>query len=152
VASFSADNPLEESLERTRVREQSYLAFLERACQRAPAFAEASTLYPPECSHWQAAMWLLTGCPPIWHEFRSPVLSTRSLAPVIAACTRRPPQAARGSDLLVIEWAAHLGDADQPPPAYPEGLSDPIFRRWVAALHLRRRLAPAEDPFATSSG
>ena len=148
VASFAGDNPLEESLERAQIREQRYLAFLERACAREPAFAEASRLHPPERSHWQAAVWLLTGCRPVWCQLRSPVLADRSLAPVAAACARRPRHS-RGSEPLLIEWAAHLGDPTQPAPAYPDGFSDFTFRRWVAALHIRRRLAPTEDLFAT---
>ncbi len=40
--------------------------FIERLRAQDPAFAEASVLYPDDMGEWQAAVYLLTGCDPLW--------------------------------------------------------------------------------------
>lgn len=56
-----------------------------------PLFAEASSVQPTGMRQWQAAVYLLTGCRPVWRALGEAVVAQRSLAPVSRALARGSP-------------------------------------------------------------
>ena len=137
------ESALEESLARERERRGRYAAHLQRLRDSDPVFAGASAVHPVDHTQWQSAVYLLTGCRPVWRALGGPILATRSIAPVNAALARGRPGPA-GIERALLMWATHLWDPARPPAGYPEHFSEFYFRRWVDALHLRHRLAPHE--------
>jgi hypothetical protein len=122
-------------------------SFLDRLRDQDPAFAKASVLYGDEMGEWQAAVYLLTGCEPVWEALGAAVIAERSMVPVFGEIfnARRAWMASEGE---VMAWAAHFWDARRHRANFPSSFQGPLFDRWTTALHLRKGRAPA-DPRAT---
>jgi hypothetical protein len=138
---LDGDSSLEESLARRRERKQAFLVFLGHLRDVEPPFAEVSVLHPVERGDWQAAVYLLSGCCPVWRVFRAPVIRARSIAPVAVALARGNPGGC-GTERAVMSWAAHFWDLRRHHARYPFEFSDFYFRRWMTALHLRHQMPP----------
>ncbi|HTW41333.1 MAG TPA: hypothetical protein VMD79_03360 [Solirubrobacteraceae bacterium] len=133
---------LEESLTRGRKRVERHAAFVAHLRARDPVFAEASALHGPDNAPWQAAVYLLTGCRPVWGALGSRVLADRSIAPVVQALARANGRDV-GSERAVMEWAAYLWEVERHHhTGYPCEFGEYYFRRWMTALHLRHRMPP----------
>ncbi len=111
--------------------------FIGRLRAQDPAFAEASVLQPDDMGEWQAAVYLLTGCGPIWRVLGAAAMAERSMAPIISEIenTRRAWSA---SETQVMVWAAHFWEFRRNRAEFPFALGEPLFDRWIAALHLRK--------------
>jgi hypothetical protein len=141
MASSADDNALEESLTRGRERLERHEEFIARLCADDPVFAEASVLHGPDNAPWQAAVYLLTGCRPVWGALGSRVLIDRSIAPDVQALARANGRGV-GSERAVMEWAAHFWEVERHHTRYPCEFGEYYFRRWMTALHLRHRMPP----------
>jgi hypothetical protein len=122
--------------------------FLDRLRDQDPVFAEASVLYGDDMGEWQAAVYLLTGCEPVWGAFGAAVIAERSMVSVFSEIfdARRAWRASEGE---VMAWAAHFWEARRHRANFPSTFQGPLFDRWITALHLRKGRAPA-GPRATS--
>jgi hypothetical protein len=120
---------------------QRFRTWVEELRAGDETFAEASRLYPPDVGEFQAAVYLLTGCPRVWRVLCPQVIERNSIAPVVREL-ERPTRDWSASDQAAIEWAACFWNADRAPPRVPYMVEEALFRRWIAALHLRQRLAP----------
>ena len=120
---------------------QRFRTWVEELRASDQTFAEASALYPPDLGEWQAAVYLLTGCYRVWRELGPQVIQRTSIAPVILEL-QRPGHAWSASEQAAMEWAACFWDVDRAPARVPYMVEEALFRRWVAALYLRQRLAP----------
>lgn len=120
---------------------QRFRTWVEELRAGDETFAEASGLYPPDVGEFQAAVYLLTGCPRVWRVLGPQVIERTSIAPVVREL-ERPTGAWSASEQAAIEWAAYFWDTDRAPPRVPYMVEQALFRRWIAALHLRQRLAP----------
>lgn len=144
------DELIEDLLSRSRDRELQFHAWLEDLRAGDPAFAEASLLYPNDMGEWQAAILLLTGCDQVWLAIAQNVLSDVSIAPVINEL-EEPRRAWSSSEDAVMRWAAHFWDVDRWPARFPYVFEEFYFRRWIAACHLYKRVAPAPALSARSA-
>lgn len=116
--------------------------FIDQLSARDPAFAEASVLHPDDMGEWQAAVYLLTGCEPVWRALGAAVMAERSMAPVISEI-ENARRAWSASETEVMDWAAHFWEFRRHRADFPFAFGDPLFDRWVAALHLRKGRGPA---------
>lgn len=116
-------------------------AFIAQLRARDPAFAEASVLHPDEMGEWQAAVYLLTGCEPVWGALGAAVMADRSMLPVHTEL-HQPTIVWAQLDLEVMAWVMHLWDYQRNPAELPY-FDRPLFDRWIIALHLRQGLVPA---------
>ena len=78
------------------------------------AFAEASALYPPDMSEWQAAVYLLSGCEEVWGELGGRVMRERSIAPVIEEL-ESPRRPWGSSEDAVMQSAGDFWDVERWP-------------------------------------
>jgi hypothetical protein len=106
------------------------------------SFAEASILQPDDMGDWQAAVYLLTGCMPIWREVGDDVMGERSLVPVTIRTDDLELQGWTDDECAAMQWAAHFWDPLSNPVEFPEKFERPLFDRWIVALHLRRGIVP----------
>jgi hypothetical protein len=122
-------------------------SFLDRLRDQDPAFADASVLYDDHMGEWQAAVYLLTGCEPVWGALGAAVMAERSMIPVSSEIfnARRAWRASEGE---AMAWAAHFWEAGHRA-NFPAAFQAPLFDRWITALHLRKGRAPT-GPRATS--
>jgi hypothetical protein len=116
--------------------------FIDQLRGRDPAFAEASVLCEEEMGEWQAAVYLLTGCDPLWRALGAAVMTARSMAPVLSEI-ENSRQAWSASEDEAMAWAAHFWDFRRHPASFPSTFQSFLFERWIVALHLRQGLAPA---------
>jgi len=125
--------------------------FIDRLRAQDPAFAEASVLYPDDMGEWQAAVYLLTGCGPVWRVLGAGAMAERSMAPVISEIeTPRRPWSA--SEDEVMAWAAHFWELRRYPAKFPSTFQSSLFERWIAALHLRDGRAPTARMVQAAAG
>jgi hypothetical protein len=110
-----------------------------RACDLS--FAEASTLHPDEMGEWQAGVYLLTGCEPVWLQLGGCVLAERSLQAAVDELDQPQRWWSPGEE-AAIRWAAHFWDLRHSGPGFPSEFGHFHFRRWVNACHLYKRTAP----------
>lgn len=115
--------------------------FIDRLRAEDPAFAEASVPYEDDMGEWQSAVYLLTGCEPIWRALGSAVVAERSMVPVLDE-VENPRRAWSGSEDEVMTWAAHFWDLRRHPASFPATFQGFLFDRWITALHLRGGHAP----------
>jgi hypothetical protein len=125
--------------------------FIERLRAHDPAFAEASVLYPDDMGEWQAAVYLLTGCDPVWRVLGAGAMAERSMAPVIREI-ENPRRAWSASETEVMIWAAHFWDLRRNRADFPFAFGDPLFDRWITALHLRKGRAPTARLVQAAAG
>jgi hypothetical protein len=116
-------------------------SLLSRLRSAEPGFAEASILQPDEVGGWHAAVYLLTGCEPVWTALGSAIVAQGSLEPV-----REELNVAGGvwtaTDRTVMEWALHFWRPDHFTAVYPATFQRFLFTRWIVASFLRKGLAP----------
>lgn len=117
-------------------------AFVEQLRARDRAFAEVSSLYPDDMGEWQAAVYLLSGCETVWRVLGAAVLAERSMAPIISEIGNAR-RAWSASETEVMAWAAHFWEFRRNRADFPFAFGDPLFDRWVVALHLRKGRGPA---------
>jgi hypothetical protein len=110
-----------------------------RACDLS--FAEASTLHPADAGEWQAGVYLLTGCEPVWLELGGRVLAERSLQAAVDELDQ-PRRWWSPSEDTAVRWAAHFWDVRHCGPGFPSQFGHFLFRRWINACHLYKRTAP----------
>jgi hypothetical protein len=115
--------------------------FIDRLRAGDPAFAEASVLHPDDMGEWQAAVYLLSGCDPLWRVLGAAAMAERSMAPIIGEI-ENPRRAWSGSEEEVMAWAAHFWELRRYPAKFPSTFQSSLFERWIAALHLRDGRAP----------
>jgi hypothetical protein len=125
--------------------------FINRLRARDPAFAEASVLYPDDMGEWQAAVYLLTGCDPVWRVLGAVAMIERSMATIISEI-ENPRRAWSASEDEVMAWAAHFWEFRWHRADFPFAFGDPLFDRWIAALHLRDGRAPAPRLMRAAAG
>src|SRR3954468_2465652 len=125
--------------------------FIDQLRAQDPAFAEASILCPEDMGEWQAAVYLLTGCVPVWRVLGAAVIGERSMAPVISEI-ENPRRAWSGSEQEVMAWAAHFWELHRYPASFPSTFQSFYFERWIAALHLRRGQAPTARLIQAAAG
>jgi hypothetical protein len=125
--------------------------FIDQLRARDPAFAEASALYEDEMGEWQSAVYLLTGCDPIWRALGAAVMAERSMVPVLDE-VENPRRAWSASEDEVMVWAAHFWDLHRHPAEFPSTFQGFLFDRWIAALHLRGGRAPHGAPGPAAAG
>jgi len=116
--------------------------FIDRLRAEDPAFAEASVLHDEDMGEWQGAVYLLSGCEPLWRALGAVVMAERSMVPVLDEI-ENPRRAWSGSEDEVMAWAAHFWDLRRHPASFPYVLGPAYFERWITALHLRAGFAPA---------
>ncbi len=106
-----------------------------------PRFAEASILLPDEVGEWHAAVYLLTGCGPVWERLGPPIVAQCSLSPVFeemeSARRRWTP-----SQRAAMEWAMHFWRPDKFAASFPAAFQGFLFTRWVVAAHLQKGIVP----------
>ena len=110
-----------------------------RACDLS--FAEASTLHPDDMGEWQAGVYLLTGCEPVWLELGGRALAERSLQAAVDEANQPRRWWSQGEE-ATSRWAAHFWDPGDSGPGFPSQFGHFHFRRWVNACHLYMRTAP----------
>lgn len=115
--------------------------FIDQLRAQDPAFAEASVLHPDDMGEWQAAVYLLTGCDPVWRVLGAAVMAERSMAPTISEIAN-PRRGWSASEDEVLAWAAHFWELRRYPASFPSTFQGFLFERWIAALHLRDGRAP----------
>jgi hypothetical protein len=115
--------------------------FIDQLRAQDPAFAEASVLYPDDMGEWQAAVYLLTGCDPLWRVLGAAAMAERSMLPVFSEIDNAR-QAWSASETELMAWAAHFWDFRRHPANFPSTFQGSLFDRWIAALHLRDGRAP----------
>lgn len=115
--------------------------FIDRLRAQDPDFAEASVLYEDDMGEWQSAVYLLSGCEPIWRALGTVLMAERSMAPVLDE-VKNPQRAWSASEDEVMAWAAHFWDLHRHPANFPSTFQGSLFDRWIAALHLRDGRAP----------
>jgi hypothetical protein len=125
--------------------------FIDRLRARDPAFAEASVLYPDDMGEWQAAVYLLTGCDPVWRVLGAVAMIERSMAPVINEI-ENPRRAWSASEEEVMSWAAHFWELRRCPAKFPSTFQSSLFERWITALHLRDGRAPSARLIQAAAG
>jgi hypothetical protein len=114
-------------------------------------FAEASVLFDDEMNEWQAAVYLLTGCEPVWRERGPSVTAERSMAPIVREI-ENPRRAWSGSEVQVMTWAAHFWELRRYPASFPSTFQSFLFQRWIAALYLRKGQAPPARLIQAAAG
>jgi hypothetical protein len=106
-----------------------------------PHFAEASILLPNEVGEWHAAVYLLTGCGPVWERLGPPIVAQCSLSPVceeMESARRRWTKDQRAA----MEWAMHFWRPDKYAASFPVAFQGFLFTRWIVAAHLQKGLVP----------
>jgi hypothetical protein len=105
-----------------------------------PPFAEASILQPDDVGQWHAAVYLLTGCGPVWETLGPAIVAQCSIGPVREELesSRRPWNE---SQRAVMEWALHFWRSDLFPITFP-AFRGFLFTRWIVAAHLRQGVVP----------
>lgn len=106
-----------------------------------PRFAEASILLPNEVGEWHAAVYLLTGCGPVWERLGPPIVAQCSLSPVLEemeSARRRWTKDQRAA----MEWAMHFWRPDKYAASFPAAFQRFLFTRWIVAAHLQKGLVP----------
>ena len=98
-------------------------------------------MYPPDVGEWQAAVFLLTAFPTVWRLLGGELVKRSSMAP-LGRELRQPSRVWSASEQAAIEWAAYFWNANRAPPRLPYMFTESMFRRWIAALHLRQRVTP----------
>jgi hypothetical protein len=125
--------------------------FIDQLRAHDPAFAEASVLHPEDMGEWQAAVYLLTGCDPVWRVLGAAAMAERSMAPIIGEI-ESPRRAWSASEDEVMAWAAHFWDLHRFPAKFPSTFQSFLFERWIAALHLRNGRAPSARLIQAAAG
>jgi hypothetical protein len=133
-------DPVQAMRDRAAANAADSAAFLARLRSADPCFAKASVLDDDNANEWQAAVYLLTGCPPVWDAFGPEVMAERSLGPVLQEVEERRRRWS-GSAAEVLRWSAHFWDM-RPDVQFPYRFDRFLFRRWVLAVHLRKNFAP----------
>ena len=106
-----------------------------------PRFAEASILLPNDVGEWHAAVYLLTGCGPVWERLGPPIVAQCSLSPVceeLESARRRWTHDQRAA----MEWALHFWRPDKYAASFPRAFGAFMFTRWIVAAHLQKGLIP----------
>jgi len=106
-----------------------------------PRFAEASILLPNEVGEWHAAVYLLTGCGPVWERLGPPIVAQCSLSPVMEemeSARRRWTKDQRAA----MEWALHFWRPDKYAASFPVAFQGFLFTRWIVAAHLQKGVVP----------
>ena len=106
-----------------------------------PRFAEASILLPNEVGEWHAAVYLLTGCGPVWERLGPPIVAQCSLSPVceeMESARRRWTKDQRAA----MEWAMHFWRPDKYAASFPGAFGMFMFTRWIVASHLQKGVVP----------
>jgi hypothetical protein len=106
-----------------------------------PRFSEASILLPDEVGEWHAAVYLLTGCGPVWERLGPPIVAQVSLGPVLEemqSARRRWTHSQRAA----MEWAMHFWRPDKYTASFPAAFQVFLFTRWIVAAHLQKGLVP----------
>src|SRR4051795_4522965 len=106
-----------------------------------PRFAEASVLLPNEVGEWHAAVYLLTGCGPVWERLGPPIVAQCSLSPVLEemeSARRRWTKDQRAA----MEWAMHFWRPDKYAASFPATFQGFLFTRWIVAAHLQKGMVP----------
>jgi hypothetical protein len=133
------DDPLGRMLDRRR---QVFLAELR---EEDRLFAEASVVHLPDMAEWQAAVYLLTGCEPVWQALGDEIVSERS--PVAALLeVEHPRRAWSEGEREAMRWALHFWDQARHPAEFPAVFDRHLFARWIVAAHLRQGLVPVFGP------
>lgn len=114
---------------------------LARLRSAEPRFAEASILQPDEVGGWHAAVYLLTGCEPVWKALGSAIVAQASLEPVREELDIAG-HAWTWSQRAAMEWALHFWNPDRFPASYPATFERFLFTRWIVASFLRKGLTP----------
>lgn len=114
---------------------------LSRLRSAEPRFAEASILQPDEVGGWHAAVYLLTGCEPVWEALGSAIVAQGSLEPVREELNVAG-SAWTSSQRAAMEWALHFWRPDRFTAGYPATFQRFLFTRWIVASFLRKGLAP----------
>jgi hypothetical protein len=125
--------------------------FIDHLRAQDPAFAEASVLHPDDMGEWQAAVYLLTCCDPVWRVLGAAVMAERSVAPIISEI-ENPRRAWSASEGEVMAWAAHFWELRRHRADFPSTFQSFLFERWIAALHLRDGRAPHGAPGPPAAG
>ncbi len=139
------EQTLQQLLAASRLQHTRYALWLKQLRDDDPDFAHASVRYPNDANEWQAATYLLSGCPPVWSAFGDLVLAEVSIAPIIFELDE-PSRPWSTSEQAVLEWAAHFWDVGHSDVRFPHVFDSHNFRRWITACHLYRRTMP-EVPF-----
>jgi hypothetical protein len=100
---------------------------------------------------WQAAVYLLTGCDPVWRVLGGTVMAERSIAPIVSEI-ENPWRAWSGSEYEVMAWAAHFWELRRYPASFPSTFQSFFFERWIVALHLRKGQAPTARLIQAAAG
>ncbi len=116
-----------------------YEDFLRVLRSHHPPFAKASALQPDDKAEWQSAVYLLTGCPTVWDRLGPTISELCSIEPVVYEAAF-PERSWTDAECMVMQWAAHFWDQGSHPASFPVIFESALFRRWIVALHLRRRL------------
>jgi len=106
-----------------------------------PRFSEASILLPDEAGEWHAAVYLLTGCGPVWDRLGPPIVAQVSLGPVLEemqSARRRWTHSQRAA----MEWAMHFWRPDKYDASFPVEFQGFLFTRWIVAAYLQRGMVP----------
>ena len=106
-----------------------------------PRFAEASILLPNDVGEWHAAVYLLTGCGPVWERLGPPIVAQCSLSPVceeMESARRRWTKDQHSA----MEWALHFWRPDKYEASFPMVFQPFLFTRWIVAAHLQKGLVP----------
>jgi|SRR6186997_985442 len=118
---------------------RQFAVFLAQLRAAEPRFAEASILQPDEVGAWHAAIYLLTGCEPVWKELGPVIVDQCSIAPVREELESSRPWSR--SQRAAMTWALHFWKPDQFPASFP-AFRGFLFTRWIVAAHLRKGVVP----------
>lgn len=125
----------------TAAQRRQFAVLLAQLRAAEPRFSEASILLPDEVGEWHAAVYLLTGCGPVWERLGPPIVAQCSLGPVLEemeSARRRWTHSQRAA----MEWALHFWRPDKYDASFPEAFQVFLFTRWIVAAHLQKRLVP----------
>jgi hypothetical protein len=123
------------------VERRKFALLLAQLRSAEPRFAEASILQPDEVGGWQAAVYLLTGCGPVWEVLGSAIVAQASLEPVREELNIAG-HAWTSTQRTVMEWALHFWRPDRFMAGYPANFQSFLFTRWIVAAHLRKGVIP----------
>lgn len=125
----------------TAAQRRQFAVLLAQLRAAEPRFSEASILLPDEVGEWHAAVYLLTGCGPVWERLGPPIVAQVSLGPVMEemeSARRRWTNSQRAA----MEWAMHFWRPDKYDASFPAAFQVFLFTRWIVAAHLQKGLVP----------
>jgi hypothetical protein len=76
----------------------------------------------------------------------------RALDGSVISEIENPRRAWSASETEVMVWAAHFWEFRRNHADFPFALGDPLFDRWIAALHLRKGRAPTARLVQAAAG